>query len=150
MIDWYVLLIPLALLPILLLLIFVGCDLALELEEFKAAPPGPVPITFHYSAGLDEDLDAIVVTLTGTAPMTITPFYTAQLDANGGGESVGAISLSASGWITCICTITKSATGAEEKVEGDVTKFKGIDEDAPKFTLTSYQFGPGPPVYSIE
>ncbi len=53
MIDLFVILIPLVLLPILLLFVFVGCDIVTGLDEFTVS----APIFFSYDGGLDSGND---------------------------------------------------------------------------------------------
>lgn len=56
MIDWFVLLTPLLLLPIFLLFVFVGCQQILGIEEGVYVPPEEEmetpPVTFEYAPGL--------------------------------------------------------------------------------------------------
>lgn len=57
MIDWFVLLIPLVLLPVFALLVFVGCHLLGDTDELHIVEDGPRPIYLHYAADLDSGSD---------------------------------------------------------------------------------------------
>lgn len=159
MIDWFVVLIPLLLVPIFALFVFVGCVLD---REGKA--PGS-PITFSYPAGLDSP--------SGNAPglSSIVWQYNMDLDSDlewggpgqiGGPTSAGPFErgagagqaidgngethshmayIESEGPVTCSCTlVTKANPPFDNQTNtinlNPVTKQKIEDETGPGFVLS--------------
>ncbi len=148
MIDWYVLLVALILLPILLLFGFVGCVLNREGAQGS-------PITFTYQPGLDVDVQSIVVTFAVAVssednggsqfPVTSGPFTRSSGTILPAGETItdGSAGLDEVGTVTCTCTVTMKPPEPgpfEEPQPGTVfplslPKNKVEDENAPAFAL---------------
>jgi|SaaInl7_200m_RNA_FD_contig_61_1205656_length_2137_multi_6_in_0_out_0_2 hypothetical protein len=140
MIDWFVLLTPLALLPIFLLLVFIGCVLDRSGTGSQ--------VFFSYPSGLTNDglVTSITVSLefggdfdceeedegSTFGPSPPSPTTIATVNPNGDTISLGLISLSCSGGIRCCCTFMGTA-GSQNPCSG--FKNKDEDESAPSFTL---------------
>ena len=157
MIDWYVVLVPLALLPIFLLFVFTGCVLdregllpiGIQFEYSSGLPlnsesaPGLERIEWEYNLKLERDPD----------------FGEGVIGSPPGGEDVGPfvlegtaikeegdthqydISIESYGPITCSCTIvTKPNPSTSEPsqtiVLAQVVKNKIEDERPPTFQLS--------------
>jgi hypothetical protein len=149
-IDSFVLLAPLLLLPIVLLLVFVGCGQALGLGEFHDV----IPLLFSYEGDLPKDVQTLKWKF--TIDVTVDPengvgvigdppggVDTGWFERNGndikpGGEDdipSGFVDLRSYGQITCTCIVTKNAPPGELAPAPPLTKDKGEDEDAPRFKL---------------
>jgi hypothetical protein len=115
MIDWFALLIPLVLVPILLLFVFVGCTLD------KTGLPSETNIVFAYGPGLDTIASHIQVDLKVTWPVfqegeSLPSEFTLLRGAGEtspilpGGENIEdgtlGIGLVDDAAVTCVCTIT--------------------------------------------
>jgi len=143
MLDWFVLLVPLAVLPIILLFAFVGCPL----DRSGLATSLP----FSWGPGLgDGDVTSIVVTFTASVaegegggsvfegPKSVT-LSGAQLVT---GDSVGIVFLTLPeyGPVTCNCTVTGTTPAAPGSPPA-LVKEKLEDEPAPPFHLSRDQAG---------
>jgi hypothetical protein len=142
MIDGFVLLIPLVLLPILVLFVFVGC--VLDRSGNRSAP-----IRFSY-VGDFSDVQRIEVTFTFTpTEQEGSQFADAagtldikgdQVQPNGATDLPdGTVSFSDEGTVTCSCTVTKKppqpGDPAEQFTTDSLGKDKDEDADPPPFTL---------------
>jgi hypothetical protein len=140
MIDWFVLLIPLVLLPILVLFVFVGCPL--DRSGNRSAP-----IRFSY-VGDYSDVQSIEATFTFTPSKTegsefphsvgVIPLTGDQVKPGGDTDLPdGTLFLPDIGTLKCSCTITKklSQPGEQPIKEDSPDKDKDEDEDPPSFTL---------------
>ena len=147
MIDWFVLLTPLVLLPIFLLLVFVGCAAVTGLDDFSVTSY----TAFGYVKGLKDKVNSIVWSfevvlepggiVTGTIgggpspPPTTYSLTSGQIDdVNGGEIPDGYINIESEGSVTCHCTVTKAGASSSEP-ELTLTKDKYEDEPPPTFTL---------------
>lgn len=148
--NWFVLLIPLALLPIVLLFVFVGCSLdttptgagpsinvrQLSLE-YEVPKIGPTPIT---------QIDASFTVWSGKVPATVFP-STPQLvtfDSNGLAQGVlspVSVELFDAGepiWCRCQATVSAAVSGQAPKVIAtpDAQTPLPTKDDVLTFTLT--------------
>ncbi len=144
MIDWFVLLIPLVLLPIFLLFVFVGC----VLDKDGKGPPGPISndttIHFVYEPGLDTDVHTILIKFTlgpeaqtsgATAPDKIV---LSEDDVLPLGDSIpaGDIPLDSFGRFTCSGIIVQIKNESDNEVHTEaVSAYKAANEIGPTFTL---------------
>ena len=143
MIDWFVLLTPLALLPIFLLFVFIGC----VLDSSGLGTEGP--ITFTYGPGLDENSLVLTITVSieyqdnwycpekeGESTFWNVPppdKVIVNIDPNGGKELLGIVKFVCSGTIECHCTITGTGS-VQSPVYGE--KYKNEDDVSPTFHLS--------------
>jgi hypothetical protein len=137
MIDWFIVLIPLALLPVFLLFVFVGCPLD---REGLATPVG-----FGYEGGLGTDVQRFDAAVSG--PESLPPLVTLTrieqgtppLQAAGEeGLTLGFVGIDSEGDVTCTCTITLKPVDeftAPEVRHPNKSKHKMKEEDAPSFRL---------------
>ena len=134
MVDWFVLLTPLVLLPIILLLVFLGCTLD---RKGKA-----VPVVFTYEGQLGTDVERFDAQCTAGFGvfnlMTRIEEGTPQLLAAGDDITAGTVPIDSEGDISCTCTVVKKAVGmdpAETVTVSSPAKSKIEDEDPPSFRL---------------
>ena len=136
MIDWFVLLTPLVLLPIILLLVFLGCTLD---RDGKA-----VPVVFGYQSQLGTDVERFDAVTTAAFGFfnTVTRIEEGMPQLLAAGEehvSFGTVSIDDEGDITCQCTITRKPTEDEPDPDPEeldpITKHKTEGEDPPSFKL---------------
>jgi len=135
MIDWFVLLIPLVLLPIFLLFVFVGCGLERMGRWTGDGISNTTTVDFHYVEGVKDAVLQIDIefkfdgNLLGAVIMEQDDF-----SADGGHMPAGDILLTSEGEITCEGKVTMvgDLAGADVSVE---PKQKKKDEPAPSFTL---------------
>jgi hypothetical protein len=147
MIDWFVVLIPLALLPIVLLLGFLGCPLDRDGQG--------TPVTFSYPPVLNDDVQRFEAVfdvsdlknedgdpaMADVPPISRVDQGTPPLLAAGEEQTVaGFVGLGSHGWINCTCTLTlQPADDLSDPVElGPMSwrKYKNEDEDIQGFRLS--------------
>jgi hypothetical protein len=142
MIDWFVLLTPLALLPIFLLFVFIGCPL------LRGGLATEGPFRFYYPPNLGEN--SLVLTIEVSLeyqsdwfcpeeegestfwnveppPQTIV-----NLDQDGDTVNLGVVDLACRGWVECRCIFTGTAS-SQNPVFG--SRVKNEDEMPPTFYL---------------
>jgi hypothetical protein len=157
MIDWYIVLVPLVLLPIFLLFVFTGCVLDREgllptgikfeyspgLNLNSESSPGLERIEWEYNLKLDRDPD-FGEGIIGSSPggEDVGPFVLegTAIKAEGGTNQYD-ISIETYGPITCKCTVvTKPNPSSNEPsqtiVLAQAVKNKIEDETPPKFQLS--------------
>jgi hypothetical protein len=133
-IDWFVVLTPLLLLPVFLPFVFVGCAL-----NSHGAPAQPVRLTF--GEGVGNHVDSVTVMFTFTPSGAPAPTL-AAIETLTGGEISAADSMvdktdefamhkQPPGDLICTCTITKKDTLEE------VTKALGQKHDMDAGTILS-------------
>jgi hypothetical protein len=83
MIDWFVILTPLAVLPILLLFRFIGCNWVFGLEETYSRPPPPPPLTLTWEGKIRDRVGQGILALAPDGADDGT--CTATLMLSGGG-----------------------------------------------------------------
>ena len=143
MIDWFVLLIPLVLLPIFLLFVFVGCHTILGLDEFLE------PIYFSYDGGLsgeddNSDIQAfrmeiwfegkVIGTMERSNPIFPSPDDPPKIEEDGETDlGVAAIGLDKEGDIEC--TVNGTLQSGEPFAEVKHKENKIEDQIPPKFRL---------------
>ncbi len=146
MIDWFVLLTPLVLLPILLLFVFIGC----RLDTAGAIPPSGV-VEFSYQPGLGLEFPnkpkvvSFVVTWEGPLAGSLASISRGGESApainNDAGEmflQAGDVGVESEGVITCKCAVTYIAdplAGDETSENFSSAKEKVADVSAPRFEL---------------
>lgn len=161
MMDWFVLLIPLALLPILLLFVFVGCELDRSgtgdspikfqydpgLHEASNSDPGLGSIEWKYKLELEIDPEWGGPGIIGDTPggTFVGPFVRSADNSTAilakGETHLYFIQFASYGWVTCTCTvITKGNPPFDNQTEtfelDDVKKKKNEDESGPAFQLS--------------
>ena len=158
MIDWFVVLLPIILLPIVLLFAFVGCVLDREgglpggsvrfiypanMANPDSNNPGLGSIEWTYTLDLDSDLEFGVGQIGG--PTTAGPFERGGTSGTGiapAGETVPhLVHLDTYGQVTCNCTVVTNTTPpfdtqAPMTFNLSAAKPKQEDETGPAFTLT--------------
>jgi len=141
MIDWFVIIIPLALIPIFLLFAFVGCVLDREGKWTPSPPPLQTTVYFAYEAGVKDNIGYANIRFgvddpnnTGLEPPENLELQQDDFDANGGQKEAGDIPLDSEGEITCFATV-KHLSATLPNPEISQTKDKEKDEVAPTFTL---------------
>ena len=154
MIDWFVLLIPLALLPVFLLFVFVGCHLIGGAGELIIQ----APVSFNYDGNLDTkdnpetDIMSFTVEIEYQAniigsitranpefedPATDPP----KIDNNGDHNiPVAHIDPGSEGEIKCTCRITLQSGTELDPITNTITKSENANP--PEFTLERH---PDPP-----
>jgi hypothetical protein len=147
MVDWFALLAPLVSLPIVLLLVFVGCAVG--------RIGGGLPVRFAYDPGFDPDVHQIdllfkFVGTSGGTPVVRTATDTlehVEIDAQGGAvEEWGLAELGDEGSVECRCTITMAMTLQQVLLEQTVGKVKDdaltesfwLSRDGNKFSLNIF------------
>jgi hypothetical protein len=136
MIDWLVLLVPLLLIPIVLLLVFVGCIL-------DRAGQKPGPIFFSYQPGLDDVAEIRVRVELDSQDLTTRsqPFTALNLESGlVPPEKVGEVSIDSEGQVVFSCTVTMQddapmSAGEDLSAAGGVLE-KEADEPLPVFHLS--------------
>ena len=161
MIDWYVALVPLLLIPVFLLFVFTGCVLDRQGQAptvmFEYSPglkitssEGPglegIEWEYHFSLQWDQDFGEGVI---GSAPgdNQAGPFTLVgdEID-NSGGNHTYELGLETYGLVTCKCKVTtKSNSSTSEPsqtiVLDDVVHQKVEDELLPRFELVRVDAG---------
>jgi len=160
MIDWFVLLSPMLLLPLFLLFAFAGCQLFFPLDP---APPGPL-FTLKYPADLKTDVISIAVNFSFTTETFSghdEPLLLSNKDIDPlGGEIYGSMKMASDedlegGWgegdkvkttpsegdeaqLTCECviTFTNSAGETDSPTVGPITQTKQAGNKPDPFELS--------------
>ncbi len=130
--DWFVLLAPLLVLPIVALFVFVGCTLPTQ------GTWQDVPFWFKYDAGCDTGVQTIEVRFqpieSGEAPSNLKQVITLNHnDIKPEGDILtqyGLFPLSAEGDVECVCVITMMQT-LEKFTTETASVHKVSDEDVP-------------------
>jgi hypothetical protein len=159
MIDWSVLLIPIALLPVVLLFAFVGCRLdksganpdapiSFTYPAGLTAPSGPGPalqsIAWQYTLDLTFDPD-FGEGIIGSPPTTVGPFKrepgTSAAIASAGETHQHFVQLRTYGDVICTCTVVTAPNPPFDDTtktitRGPLAKEKIEDEPGPAFQLT--------------
>lgn len=132
MIDWFVILIPLALLPIFLLFVFVGCVLTREgqrsavLFTYENGLTELKKLDVHWSLSIEsEEGESEFIALDEIHLEQPALSSTQTID-------VGGISLGSNGILHCQWKVTKSD---DSTLEGTKAKNKEEDETSPAFSL---------------
>jgi hypothetical protein len=134
MIDWFVVLVPLVLLPIVLLFVFVGCQLIWGVEEVQV-----VYVGLDISSGCDTGVSTITVTFkTNIAPAGEFPetFSTTLSTIPSAEFTISTpdlkIKLEDEGTVDCLVSITPLV---ESPVDHTATHEKVEDEPLDSFKL---------------
>ncbi len=143
MIDWFVLLVPLMVLPIVLLLVFVGC----VLDRMGGKEPSGT-VTFTYAPGLTSEppnlpkAQSFVVTWSGSLGGSLNPIQRggdSDMAIDNAGETItaGDVGADSDGGVMCICNIVASVPPDDPAplpaIASSTEKAEGVD--APSFTL---------------
>ena len=157
MIDWFVVLLPIILLPIVLLFAFVGCVLDREgkfpggsvrftypanMANPDSDNPGLGSIQWTYTLDLDSDFEFGVGQIGG--PTTAGPFERGGTSGTGiapAGETHShPVHLETFGQVTCHCTLVTSPNPPFDNqtttINRTAVKPKQEDETGPPFTLS--------------
>ena len=140
MLDWFVILTSLVLIPVVLLLAFVGCAQVEGLDKYHFT----TPVSFEYKGDLPKDVQSLewrfnFVDLTSpTAVEELTDWFKrtgAEIKIAGESDIVGSvIDLRSHGSITCFCQVTTKNT-PPQVIPTQQMKDKDEDFSAPRFRL---------------